>query len=75
MLYEVITIRLRDEPKTLRLVEPLHSASRHFETPVVSGSEDPYLPPITPRLRPVSVTDAPIDRGRDAQKKDSYNFV
>jgi len=36
-------IRLGDETKALRLVEPLHGATSHFETPVVSGSLDPHF--------------------------------
>src|SRR5580765_1928660 len=57
-------IRLGDEAKALRFVEPLHGAISHFETPVVSGSLDPYLPRITPRRRSVILTGASIARRR-----------
>src|SRR5580765_2697268 len=53
-------IRLGDEAKALRFVEPLHGASSHFETPIVSGSLDPHLPRLTPRLRSVILTGASV---------------
>src|SRR5207249_12216049 len=59
----VLALRLGDESKALRLVEPLHGATSHLKLLVVSGSEDPHLPRITSQTRPVSVTDAPIDWG------------
>src|SRR3989454_3284173 len=64
----VLAVRLGDEAKALRLVEPLHGATSHLKL-LVSGSEDPHLPRLTPRRRPVLMTGTSIDRAEPANKK------
>src|SRR5574341_1603459 len=48
----------------------------HFTVPLATGNsccirvlEDPHLPRLTPRRRPVSVTDVPIPRERPTNEK------
>jgi hypothetical protein len=65
----VLAIRLRDETKALRLVEPLHGATSHLKLLLYPGPKTRTLPHLTPRRRPVTLTDVFTVCGPPINKK------